>query len=141
MFLLLIVQRSFSQIEKIKVKKETPVMTNSTESDPVESFIIVEQPPEFPGGISAMLQYIKKNLPATNFECQEFCHGSVFIQFIVAKEGNVCDVKVLKGYEKCPELEKIVIKAIESLPKFKPGYKDGKAVACYFNLPIKIHWQ
>jgi protein TonB len=125
-----------SQVEKAKIKKES----DAIECDDVEPFTLVEQQPEFPGGMSAMIQYIKKNLPLSNVTCRDLCHGTIFIKFTVTKDGDVSDVKVLKGYENCPDIEKMVVKAIESLPKFKPGYVNGKPVNCYFNLPLRVHW-
>jgi protein TonB len=126
--------RCFSQVEKIKVQKQ------SIEEIPAEPYAVEEQP-EFPGGISAMVQYLKKNLPLPNTNCQDFFYGTIYIKFTVSELGEVGDVLVLRGLKDCSLYDSTLIKVIQAMPKFKPAYLDGKPVKCYFNLPVRVHWQ
>jgi hypothetical protein len=131
---LLVGFRCFSQVEKIKVQK------GSIEEGIAEPYAVEEQP-EFPGGMSAMVQYVKKNLPLPNTNCQDFCHGTIYIKFTVSELGEVGDVLVLRGLKDCSRYDSTLIRVIQAMPKFKPGYLNGKPVKCYFNLPVRVHWQ
>ncbi|NOS93734.1 MAG: energy transducer TonB [Cyclobacteriaceae bacterium] len=62
--------------------------------------------------------------------------GKVFVQFVVDKEGNIIDTKVIKGID--PECDNEALKAVKSLPKWTPGYQRGKPVKQRFTLPIQF---
>ena len=62
--------------------------------------------------------------------------GRVFISFVVEKDGNISDVKVVRGIGGgCDEEAKRVIK---SLPKFTPGKQNGRPVRVQFNVPVNF---
>ena len=71
-----------------------------------------------------------KNLQDRNIE------GTVYVNFIVEANGEISNVRVLKGVTGAPEFDSVAIKAIKEMPKWKPGMKDGKPVKVSFNQVI-----
>jgi protein TonB len=117
-------------------------MDGSSEEVPVpvqtddEIFTFVEVMPEFPGGRDAMNTFIGKNLryPADALEAK--LQGTVFITFIVNKDGSISQIIVLRGVS--PSLDKEAIRVVKSMPKWRPGSMNGKTVRTQFNLPVKF---
>lgn len=64
--------------------------------------------------------------------------GVVIVQAIVTKEGNVKDVKVLKGLPM--GLDKAAAEAVEKW-RFKPATLNGKPVDVYYNLTVNFTLQ
>jgi len=99
-------------------------------------FDIVEEMPEFIGGIEKLYEYLGNNITypeqAKDFSIQ----GKVFVQFVVWKDGTIRDVKVVKGTHKL--LDKEALRVITQMPKWKPGKQRGKVVNAKFTLPIKF---
>lgn len=101
-----------------------------------EIFDIVEEMPEFIGGIEKLYEYLGNNInypeQAKDFSIQ----GKVFVQFVVWKDGTIRDVKVVKGAHKL--LDKEALRVITKMPVWKPGKQRGKNVNARFTLPIKF---
>lgn len=95
---------------------------------------LVDVMPEFPGGINRFLAYVGQN-----FEKPENIDTTVtiFMLFVVEKDGSMSDIKVLRnpGYG----LDKEAIRVLKAQKtKWKPGIKDGKPVRVLYTLPIKV---
>ena len=99
-------------------------------------FDIVEEMPEFIGGVEKLYEYLGDNIKypeqAKDFSIQ----GKVFVQFVVWKDGTIKDVKVVKGAHKL--LDKEALRVINKMPNWKPGKQRGKNVNAKFTLPIKF---
>ena len=102
-----------------------------------EVFVGVEQQPQFPGGEKELMKYIQENLkyPVTDTDVV----GRVIIRFVVAKDGSVKDVTVLRGLT--PEFDKEAVRVIQSMPKWIPGKQNGMPVAVYYTIPIVFRLQ
>jgi len=109
---------------------------------PVEApptvFTIVEQMPTFPGGEAELVKYLQKNIVYPAMERENNIVGTVFLTFVVDPEGKISDIKVLRGVSGGPNLEKEAIRVIKSMPSWKPGKQNGKAVPVQFNLPVRF---
>lgn len=108
------------------------------EAAPVEEqvFTVVEQNPEFPGGISEMYKYLNKNMKYPSAASRANVSGKVFLTFVVNTDGSIQDVAVLKGLGfGCDEEAKRVVQA---MPKWKPGKQSGRSVRVKYNLPISF---
>tara|TARA_B100000575_G_scaffold19906_1_gene13744 strand:+ start:174 stop:812 length:639 start_codon:yes stop_codon:yes gene_type:complete len=99
-------------------------------------FDVVEEVPEFIGGIEKLYEYLGNSIvypaQAKDFSIQ----GKVFVQFVVWKDGAIRDVKVVKGSHKL--LNNEALRVINNMPKWKPGKQRGKNVNARFTLPIKF---
>lgn len=102
-----------------------------------EVYPIVENMPEFPGGETALFQFIGKNLkfPKTLLDSINNDDGkyNVYIQFIVDTLGNITDIKPLRGDDL---LVDEAIRVIKLMPKWIPGKNREKKVNVSFVLPF-----
>jgi len=80
--------------------------------------------------------YIYTNLKWPN---QFDGEGQVLISFVVNLDGNTDKIKIERGL--CPSCDEEVIRVLKSLPKWKPGEKEGKKVDVKFYLPIEFKLQ
>lgn len=60
--------------------------------------------------------------------------GRIFIRFVVEKDGAIGEIKLLTPL--CESLEQEATRVIKLMPKWEPGYQDGKPVRVYYNMPI-----
>jgi len=96
----------------------------------------VDEYAEYIGGRPAMLAYMQKNFHYPETAIEQEIEGKVFTQFVVSKEGDISDVTVERGIAGCSECDKEAIRVVKKMPRWKPGKKNGRAVASYFNLPV-----
>ncbi|OIN56893.1 energy transducer TonB [Arsenicibacter rosenii] len=101
-----------------------------------EVFTIVEQQPEFPGGMSALGQFLSKNIRYPAAAQRANISGRVFVSFVVNTDGSIQDVSVLKGLGFGTDEE--AMRVVKSMPKWRPGKQSGRAVRVKYNLPINF---
>lgn len=99
-----------------------------------QTFDVVEQMPEFPGGMRAGLEFMARNLKYPTKAQEAGKQGRVIVQFIVQKDGSLSDLHVLRAVD--PWLDAEAIRVISIMPKWKPGMQDGKAVAVKYTMPV-----
>ena len=107
-----------------------------TEPVQEEIFTVVQEMPEYPGGMAAFYKYVGQTVqyPPSAREAQ--IQGKCFIGFVVEPDGSVSDVSTLKGVPGCPECDREAIRVVKST-KWKAGKQNGKAVRVRFSVPIK----
>ncbi|MDE7120331.1 MAG: energy transducer TonB, partial [Muribaculaceae bacterium] len=95
---------------------------------------MAQEMPQFPGGESAMIQYLIENIktPAG----AENMSGRVEVRFVVGTDGAVRDVSILKSVN--PLLDAEAVRVVKTMPAFTPGKTDGKPVAVHYVLPIQF---
>jgi len=101
-----------------------------------EIFTVVEQQPEFSGGMAALGQYLSKNLRYPAAAQRANVSGRVFVSFVVNTDGSIQDVQVLKGlgFGTDEEAQRVV----KGMPKWRPGKQSGRPVRVKYNLPINF---
>lgn len=104
----------------------------STNDGPV--FQIVDQSPDFNGGIEEFYSYVGNTLKYTDNALKNKVSGKVYVEFVVNKDGSVSDVKVLRGlgYGLDEEAKRVV----ENSPDWIPGSQKGHIVKVRMVLPI-----
>jgi protein TonB len=114
---------------------EDIVFEEAPEEEVVEEvFTIVEDQPEFPGGMPAFYKFVGDNMKYPSQARRMGIEGRVFVQFVVDKDGTVTEVKAVKGIGAgCDEEAERVLR---QSPKFKPGKQRGRAVKVRMVLPI-----
>ena len=105
-------------------------------NEKAEVFTVVEQMPEYPGGVSAMMSYLGNNIKYPEQAKRDSIAGRVFVSFIVETDGRVTNVKILRGIGGGCDEE--AIRVVSSMPNWKPGMQRGEAVRVAYNLPIKF---
>ena len=109
------------------------VVDKDTLDNPI--FEVVEHMPEFTGGgMSALMEYLSKNIKYPEAAMKKGTQGRVTVQFVVEKDGSITNVKILRGID--PELDKEAIRVISAMPKWKPGTQRGEAVRVRFTVPV-----
>ena len=102
-------------------------------------FQVVEEMPEFPGGMQKAMEFLGKNIKYPTAAQQAKIEGRVIVQFVVGRDGSISDVHTLRGV--CPDLDAEAIRVVSLMPKWKPGKQRGKAVAVKFTMPIMFRLQ
>ena len=100
---------------------------------------VVEQMPEFPGGMAGLMQYITKNLRYPEEAKAKGIQGRVTVRVVVNTEGKVTNAEVLRSVD--PALDAEALRVASSLPDWKPGMKDGKPVNVRFIFPVNFSLQ
>lgn len=93
-----------------------------------------EVSPTFPGGVDSLKAYIDAKLQYPVVAEYEGIEGRPIISFVVEKDGSITDVKVHKSAY--PSLDKEALRIIKEMPRWNPGYMNGKATRCNYLLPI-----
>lgn len=128
-----------------EVEKATPNQTVSEQNQtlnlsPIPGkedsiFKVVEKMPLFNGGKEELYSYLGKNIKYPEEAKQKGIEGTVFVTFVVEKDGSVTNVKILRGIGAGCDEE--AYRVVQTMPRWTPGYQDGKPVRVSFNLPIK----
>jgi TonB family protein len=102
-------------------------------------FQVVEQMPEFPGGMSEAMKFLAKNIKYPVAAQQAKIEGRVIVQFVVGKDGSISDVHTVRSVS--PELDAEAIRVVSMMPKWNPGKQRGKAVPVSYTMPIMFRLQ
>ena len=113
-------------------QKEIPQTSTSPKDE--NTFFIVEQMPEYPGGMSELMKYVARNIKYPADALREKTQGRVIVQFIVGKDGYTSDFKVMKSVS--PSLDAEAIRVLANMPKWTPGMQRGKTVAVKYTVPV-----
>lgn len=103
------------------------------EEDWDKTFTKVEIESDFPGGASAWQRYLIKSLRYPQEAQDNEIQGTVVVQFIVDKEGNVSDVEAISGAN---ELREEAVRVIKKSGKWTPAVQNGRQVKSYKKQPI-----
>lgn len=95
-----------------------------------------EVPPEYPGGIPALIGYLSREVKYPKEARKKNIQGEVDVQFRVDKEGKVGYVQVVKHV--APELDQEAVRVVSQMHRWKPGTQEGEAVAVDYTLPIRF---
>ncbi len=99
-------------------------------------FTVVESPPRFKGGDEARIEYLIQNLAYPEKARNDKIEGTVYVTFVIEKDGRTSNVKVLRGIGGgCDEM---AAKVISEMPPWNPGMHRGKPVRVQFTTPIKF---
>lgn len=99
---------------------------------------IPEVMPEFPGGEKGLFSFLSDEVRYPSMPRQEGIQGVVYVQFVVRKDGTVDkdNIEVLRSVH--PHLDAEAIRAVKSMPEWKPGTQGGRPVAVYYKLPFRF---
>lgn len=98
------------------------------------NFRVVQQMPEFPGGMVYLIKWLTKNLKYPARAQQQKIQGRVIVSFIVNKDGIIADAKVIKSVD--DDLDREAMRVIRMMPKWKPGIQNDKPCRTMVAIPI-----
>ncbi len=99
-------------------------------------FTVTEKQPAFPGGEQARQEFLQDELRYPYEAMMEGAQGTIYVTFVVRYDGNITDVRVLRGVT--PELDEEAVRVINLMPRWEPGMQRGEPVSVRFNMPIRF---
>lgn len=117
--------------EEVPQKEKVP---QASKSEKEEVFMIVEQMPEYPGGMSELMKYVARNIKYPADAVREKKQGRVIVQFTVGADGYTSDFSIMRSVS--PSLDAEAIRVLANMPKWTPGMQRGKAVPVKFTVPV-----
>ena len=134
---------SFNTIKSQDTRQDQNAPVDKTKMHQPESvtdetvFEVVKTMPEYPGGFSALSQYLVSNVKYPEEAKKKGIQGTVFVSYIIEKNGSVTNVKILRGIDSACDNE--ALRVVKSMPNWIPGKNDqNEPVRVQFNLPIKF---
>lgn len=92
--------------------------------------------PEFPGGVSALLDFVSACMRYPKQSMDAGVQGKVMVSFVVDVDGSVTDVEVLKSVDNLLDWE--AKRIVKRMPRFKPGIRNGRPSRFRYNIPINF---
>ena len=140
------------QIEKLSASTTSPLLVGDGEAEalnaklsaalppiPVASeqplnFRVVQQMPEFPGGGSAFIRWLTRQLRYPPLAQSQRIQGRVVVSFIVNKDGSIADVKLEKSVNAL--LDREALRVIRMMPRWKPGVHNNQPCRTMVAVPV-----
>ena len=123
-----------SQSSESASQKAPQHNTTSEPQNTEEVFMVVENMPEFPGGLNACLKFLADHVAYPKEAAEKKIQGRVIVQFVVMKDGSIANARVIRSVD--PLLDAEALRVIGLMPKLKPGTQRGQAVNVKFTMPI-----
>ena len=101
-------------------------------------FDVVENMPEPKGGLQGWNAYLQENLKYPDGAQKAGIEGTVYVTFIVDKEGNLVKPEVLRGIGGGADEE--AVRLIQNAPQWKPGTQKGQVVNVRLRMPIRFQF-
>ena len=99
-------------------------------------FIVPDKMPEYVGGEKAILNFLKNNLKVPSRVNADNVQGTVYVQFIVERDGQTSHVSIKRSLQS--DLDREAVRVVKQFPKWKPGMHKGKPVRVQMALPVYI---
>ena len=104
------------------------------------AYQVVEVQPEFPGGMNALMAFMRDNMKYPD-ECRKNnIQGKAYVRFVVAKDGAIRDVEIVKSAGN-DLLDAEAMRVVKAMPAWIPGKQGGENVNVYFTLPVMYRLQ
>ena len=115
--------------EIIELPPEDPIIDDT----PV---VVAEKNPEFPGGEEALYRFLYKNLNYPVMARESAVQGTVYIMFVVEKDGSITNIRIGRGIGAGCDEE--AIRVIQMMPNWKPASNFKRPVRFSYTLPVKF---
>lgn len=118
------------------IRQDIPVLEETVSPTPTfnEPLVAAEVPPQFPGGMSAMGSFIRRNYRYPREAQNSNIEGKVYVQFVVNADGRITDPRVIKGIGGGCDEE--ALRLVSMMPNWVPGQQSGQPVASFHAIPI-----
>lgn len=122
-------------VDNIEVETTVSLLGSTKNTTADKSLVLAE----YPGGIEGLMRFLGSNIKYPQKALDNGVEGQVLVEFVIARDGSVCDVKPKHRID--PLLDDEVVRAVKNMPKWKPGTKDGKNVRIKYILPVSFRLQ
>lgn len=123
-----------SLLYTLNTQSQTKSQYKSSETE--EVFTIVEQMPSFPGGEKELYRFIGLTITYPVEAQVNNESGKIYVSFVVNTDGNLTDIRILRGISK--SLNNEALRIVSLMPRWIPGTQGGTAVKVRFYLPIRF---
>lgn len=123
-----------SNLEGKTIGKISSIKTSDPVADEDPVFQVVEQMPEYPGGMAECFRFLGQNIKYPLTAQQARTEGKVIVQFVVDKDGSIINPQIVRSVSK--DLDGEAIRVISIMPKWKPGMQKGKPVPVRYTVPV-----
>lgn len=96
----------------------------------------VEDMPQYPGGEDALRTFLAANTKYPDMGVENELEATVYVLFVVDRDGSLTDVHVARKNYKC--LDDEAVRVVQSMPKWKPGRQNGELARVRYVVPIKF---
>jgi TonB family protein len=134
--LLLMTIPLYSQENKANEYRTIIINGNELQTNGIDTIIIVNPMPEFPGGQRKMMEFLNRNLRYPETASKDNIKGKVVLRFSVSAQGEIGNIEVVKSVRE--DVDNEAIRVIKKMPKWKPGEQHGKPVRVWYTLPISF---
>lgn len=122
-------------IDEIQAVGYSPAPTAERKAEEQgEIFQVVEEQPMFPGGMQELMKFLQTSIRYPKEAQERGIQGRVVVQFVVNKDGSICDEHVVRSVD--PQLDAEALRVVRSMPNWTPGKQRGEAVRVRFTLPV-----
>ena len=129
-------EKTMAMIKELIASQHSDAEIEIVEEDEEETFMVVEDMPEFPGGTAGLLEYLRSNLNYPAGCKANNIQGRVLVSFVVEKDGSISDAEVVKSVDE--ELDAEALRVVSKMPNWKPGTQRGEAVRVKYTVPINF---
>lgn len=129
-----IVVVGYEQSDEAPAPAQSPVSQPAPADDEDMVFMVVEEMPEFPGGMQELMNFMARNIKYPADALKAKIEGRVIVRFVVGTDGSISKQEVMRSVS--PSLDAEALRVIGMMPKWKPGRQRGKAVAVSFTVPV-----
>ena len=102
----------------------------------IDTKIIIDPMPEFPGGIEKLREFLSENISYPGSARKDSVEGKVFVLFLIDKKGKAQNFQVKKGVR--TDLNNEALRVVKKMPRWKPGEQNGKPVPVWYTIPINF---
>ena len=113
-----------------------PSEKNQSDKKSTVVYDVVEQMPQYPGGMGEFMKYVGTNIKYPKEAVAAKKQGTVLVSFVIEKDGSVSNPKVLKPVD--ANLDAEALRVVGASPKWNPGTQNGKPVPVRYAVPIKF---
>jgi TonB family protein len=129
----------FSILRKTKKPTEMNIDLGTTDKKQTEEeriYKVVEQMPSFPGGQSALNNWLSNHVIYPVEAQKNGIQGRVVVEMIINKNGTITNPTIARSAD--PLLDQETLRVVGEMPKWNPGKQNGEVVRCYYAMPISF---
>ena len=100
-------------------------------------YVVVEEMPEFPGGVVKMNEYLSNSIVYPEYAVENNIEGRVIVEFVVNTDGTITDTQIKQSVHEL--LDNEALRIVKAMPRWKPAKQKGKLVRVKYTLPINFN--
>lgn len=128
--------RDIENARQNRIPGQLLIRGDSIKTDSTYLWPIYEVKPSFPGGDSALYEFLESNMQYPEEAKRNNEHGRVIVTFYIEKDGTVTNPRILRG--RTPSLDAEALRIVSIMPKWTPGKFNGELKKVRYTLPISF---